>query len=471
MANHKSFEFYTDGSLIGLRTSYCRMGFGWIEPQLNITYKESCIFNLSLTKSESYAILTILLVVPNHSRITIYTDSQNCIQNFNFFTNPLISRRKQLNHNNHLLWTFIIEIMNTKKLDIKLVKVKAHSGNLYNDMADELATQGLFCEPINININAHAKNSTLIPSWNSMGLIETNLRKWMKKVIQARIFNSFIFNTNFAMIQNTFSSIDINWEYTSLWVKRNHVENEITSTRFTKESSYKIKSITHHLPTSDLQKRNYPLLYKNLPPILCPSCEIEKDDNTHIGRCILMKNSINETFADGKDLLTRLLSELEDINITLLKTSMEHLKCLTPLPLDSHSIPDSHHVYLWAHNIVPNELILFLQSYIRKSSIIKLILWKFLDTFSKRLRKVTWQARCNLMKQWEERHNITKRGKKTYNKTFSQKERRQARINNINIQHPNPTDNSKNQNEFIDSSLFRPFDYTRDTKRKIQDRD
>jgi hypothetical protein len=73
--------------------------------------------------------------------------------------------------------------MKIKGLKIKLEKVKAHSGNIYNDMADKLATQGLFCEPININNNAHAKNSTLLPSWNSMGIIETNLRKWMKKVI------------------------------------------------------------------------------------------------------------------------------------------------------------------------------------------------------------------------------------------------------------------------------------------------
>jgi hypothetical protein len=134
--------------------------------------------------------------------------------------------------------------MKSKNLNITLEKVKAHSGNLYNDMADELATQGLFCDLININIKAHANNSSLLASWNGMGLIESNLRKWMKKVIQTCIFNSFIFNTNFLTIQDTFFSIDINWEFTSLWIKRNHIENEITSTHFTKNSSYKIKSIT-----------------------------------------------------------------------------------------------------------------------------------------------------------------------------------------------------------------------------------
>jgi hypothetical protein len=101
LMNHNQFTFYTDGALIGLQTSACRMGFGWIEPRLNITFKGSCIFNPSSTKSESYAILTTLLVVPNNSQIDIYTDSQNCIHNYRIFTNPLFSRRKQLNHNNH----------------------------------------------------------------------------------------------------------------------------------------------------------------------------------------------------------------------------------------------------------------------------------------------------------------------------------------------------------------------------------
>jgi ribonuclease HI len=103
LSNHNQFTFYTDGSLIGLQTPSCRMDFGWIEPRLNITYKGSCIINPSSTKSESYAILTVLLVVSNNSSIEIHTDSQNCIHNYNTFLDSLISRRKQLNHNNHLL--------------------------------------------------------------------------------------------------------------------------------------------------------------------------------------------------------------------------------------------------------------------------------------------------------------------------------------------------------------------------------
>jgi hypothetical protein len=143
---------------------------------------------------------------------------------------------------------------------------------------------------------------------------------------------------------------------------------------------------------------------------------------------------------------------------------MEHLKYLAPLPLDSQSILESHHVYLWAHNIIPNELILFLQSYVKKSAIIKNILWKFLDTFSKKIRKITWQKRCNLIKQWEEQHNITKKGKMTYNKTFSQKERQQAKMKDASTQQSNIFDNLQIQSKFTESSLFHPFDFTRGTK-------
>jgi hypothetical protein len=75
--------------------------------------------------------------------------------------------------------------------------------------------------------------------------------------------------------------------------------------------------------------------------------------------------------------------------------------------------------------------------------------------------------RYNLMKQWEEQHNITKRGKKTYNKIFSQKERQQARKKETTMQQPNIFNNLQPQTRFKDSSLFCPFDFTRGMKRKI----
>jgi hypothetical protein len=292
-----------------------------------------------------------------------------------------------------------MEIIKDKNLMITLHKVKAHSNDLHNDMADELVTQGLNTEPINLHVNAHARNSVLLPIWNSMGIIDTNPRKWIKKVLQARIFNNFIFNSDFTTIRSIFSNTDINWEYTSLWTKRNPQAEEVTSFKFTRHCSYKIKSISHQLPTSDLQSRNYPLLYHNLTPVLCQSCRLEIDDNSHIGRCINTKKEINQAFKEAKILLISLLKELEEVNDFLVETSIDSLKCLEEIDNNSRPIPNSHHIYLWAHNIIPNELIQFLHSHMKHTKQLKSVLWTFLDTFMKNIRKITWINRCDLMKQ------------------------------------------------------------------------
>jgi ribonuclease HI len=474
-SNLDQFTFYTDGSLTGLQTSSCRMGFGWIEPHYNVTFKGSCILNPSSTKSESYAILTALLTLPNNSTVNIYTDSQNCIHNYNNFSNPLLSRRKQLNHNNHLLWTFIMEIIKDKGLKLTLHKVKAHSNNIYNDMVDELATQGLNIEPINLNIKAHAINSLLLPIWNSMGIIDTNHRKWMNKLLQARIFNNFIFNTDFNTLRNVFSNIDINWEYTSLWTKKNDKAEEITSFKHTRNCSYKIKSISHQLPTGDIQSQNYPLLYKNLTPIICPNCQEDTDNNSHLGKCHKTKVEINQIFKEAKDLLIQLMHDSTDTYSYLVKDSITSLECLKEINLDALDIPDSHYIYLWAHNIIPNELILFLHSHINTKRQVQQILWQFLDIFMKKIRKITWINRCKLMKQWEKNNNIIPKDKKLYKRlnnkqhsTRSQNSRQHRTTKNIN----NNSLTSNGQEDTCDfdphnSSLFRYYNVHRGKKRKL----
>jgi hypothetical protein len=77
----KHFTFYTDDSLTHLQSPQCRMGFGWIETSTATTFKGATIFNPSSTKSETIAILTTLIAIPDESTVNIYTDSQNCIHN------------------------------------------------------------------------------------------------------------------------------------------------------------------------------------------------------------------------------------------------------------------------------------------------------------------------------------------------------------------------------------------------------
>jgi ribonuclease HI len=342
----KQFTFYTDGSLINLQTPECKMGFGWIELTTNTTFKGATIFNPSSTKSETIAILTAIISVPNDSTLNIYTDSQNCINNWKTFSDPLVSRRKQLNKNNHNLWTLLKDLTKTKNLTINFIKVKAHSNDTFNDIADDLVKQGLLYKPIYVQPKAFT-DSLLCPIWNHIGTIDTNPRKWIKKVLQSRIFTSFLFNNNLHSFRSNFDTDAINWEYTARWISRNINQEEITSFRHTRQVSHKIESITHNLPTSDLQKQRCTKLYLN-EPILCPLCTREEDNNSHIGLCISTKHDINACLTKGKDRLQSLIetSEYFSSSSLALKNSLHHLACLQPLPLDNNPIQPDHTIHL-----------------------------------------------------------------------------------------------------------------------------
>jgi ribonuclease HI len=108
-----------------------------------------------------------LVNVPKNSTVNIYTDSQNCMHNWTFFHDPLTSRRKQVNRNNHQIWTFMKSLSETKNLHVILHKIKSHSNDVYNDIADKLAKQGLDSDPIIIRPNAYM--SSLLSVMSNMG--------------------------------------------------------------------------------------------------------------------------------------------------------------------------------------------------------------------------------------------------------------------------------------------------------------
>jgi len=144
LQNERRFEIYTDGSVCDFGKEQCVISFGFIilmDNQLLHKFRSEISYFPSSNKAELLAVISALIVLPNHSEITIYTDSNNVItEYYNIIdrNNFDISPRKffKINSNN-IFWNILCEIIVIKSLIIDFIKVKGHSDNYYNNYIDE----------------------------------------------------------------------------------------------------------------------------------------------------------------------------------------------------------------------------------------------------------------------------------------------------------------------------------------------
>src|SRR5215216_6805128 len=148
----KHLSFYTDGSLSASKTDQCKMGIGWIcytDLNSQLMFNASIEYWPSSTRAEIFAILSALIISPKHLTIQIYTDSQTTIHGFySHITQQSFSIRTKEKTANYTLWYLIQHIMESSELQVYLHKVKAHNGDLSNDMADSLAKAGCDLPPL-----------------------------------------------------------------------------------------------------------------------------------------------------------------------------------------------------------------------------------------------------------------------------------------------------------------------------------
>ncbi|PKC12454.1 hypothetical protein RhiirA5_396918 [Rhizophagus irregularis] len=209
-----SVEYYTDGSLrTSIPTSrdqqdpnlvHTKMGAAFCvndEPAL------SAQANLSLwpssTRAELVAIFLALLTGPMNAKIKIYTDSLYMINNRH---NKL--GRKLLKQSNSLILLKIDILLQEKKMDLVLVKVKGHSGDVMNEMVDKLAKNtsndsGYF----NNRFNYSNRKVRFFPTFKQIP-IEYNLRKFIKTLMNTKVA------AEWSMLKSNGHEIPIDWNIT-----------------------------------------------------------------------------------------------------------------------------------------------------------------------------------------------------------------------------------------------------------------
>ena len=147
IARPSSIDIYTDGSLSLSKFTAddaAIMGSGWYIPDFDIQYGCATTSWPSSTKAELIAIWTAVLAIPSvYGKINIFTDSQAAIDGITNSTKDTWTIRQYLKTPNAMIIEQIIKTVSTKGQSIQLTKVKGHSGNVFNDVADEIANRAV----------------------------------------------------------------------------------------------------------------------------------------------------------------------------------------------------------------------------------------------------------------------------------------------------------------------------------------
>ncbi|PKK57850.1 hypothetical protein RhiirC2_797297, partial [Rhizophagus irregularis] len=137
-------SLYTDGSFRPVKdSSPSSITSAWLALDDDGLILESSSMHLpscfpSALRSEIYAVVLGLNNLSHGSSISVYTDCNQLILLWKCFVDAPFSL-KLLREPNHLLWLSIRQLLMDRNLKVDLIKVPAHSDDIYNILVDSLA--------------------------------------------------------------------------------------------------------------------------------------------------------------------------------------------------------------------------------------------------------------------------------------------------------------------------------------------
>ncbi|GET56608.1 reverse transcriptase family protein [Rhizophagus irregularis DAOM 181602=DAOM 197198] len=192
-------NIYTDGSLTNRfnnssNTFTKYMGTGWVilnsKDEVILECSSSITDWPSSTCAELGAILSAILVLQTGQKANILTDSQAAIDSINYIrtnlTNGKNKTRIWCKCNNYSIVSCIINLIDSKRLEIKLVKVKGHSGVKGNEEADRVAkndTNSLTCIKIK---DSQQKDLIYDIYWDGIR-VDRHIRKFIDNLCESTL--------------------------------------------------------------------------------------------------------------------------------------------------------------------------------------------------------------------------------------------------------------------------------------------
>ncbi len=412
LACEQDLTFYTDGSLRQEQpldiNGYSGdpvtcMGAAFVnkhQPELNCSAR---ILNWpSSTRAELAAIFMALLVTPENVTVAIHTDSLAAIQLIRKCGSQY-SSKKWLKTSN-VVWILYIEtIIREKHLKLDLVKVRGHSGDTFNDLADEYAKLGGNSDDIlDLGFVSANSNLTFLPHFRNVP-IEQKIRKFTVSTL--KFFNC----AEWSRLQSqriNFSHQQFNW--TSSWLLfKNLIGFRCNRVKKNVDWFFLFKIFHKALPLGHLLKLRRPDIYKHMGCIKCGSsvdetwehfisCDPHEDIwiNLHNAldtelRILFKSHAHKDIINDQIDFLIRALIGPTKDSVTF-RIFKQHA-CEGKMTIQSSIM-------------IKNKLHL---SPILSGKVDALVLLMFLHLF----KSLIWIPRCALQIIWEERQRIDQKMK------------------------------------------------------------
>ncbi|RIA82035.1 hypothetical protein C1645_835979 [Glomus cerebriforme] len=380
----------------------CSMSFGFIQTEgIETQFKALCKFWPSSYHAEVMGFLSAILTCNNNSLVEIYTDSQSLIDMFNtmkekYFT---LTIREKFKINSQILsWSIILEIINIKNLSIRFSKVKAHSGDKFNEKVDKLIStaHGDLNLMIQLKIE-NMDNLLVIPKWNNI-VIDKNIRGFLKTISNTQGFEQF-FNQdrNFK-----YRKININWKmiFDAL---QSDMAKEKTDFSSSRKKANKVKLMMEEIPTIEQMKKLSSFIYQHK---LCPRCQNEEETFNHVWTCPNISYIMDDIVRNIKNFLIDITKENNITNISI------NIKDISQLDIWKIDSDQNQFTFIdLIKGFIPLCLTTFINQYTRNSKNTSKIIIDLREEIYRMTFSNIWQERCNLQHEIEIAEGITKQVK------------------------------------------------------------
>jgi ribonuclease HI len=404
------------------------MGFGWVIPEFKnyerLTFRGNIKNFPSSTRAELMAVFTALIVMPTRSKVIIYTDSACAIQNIKIIIKQINTREIWTKNKNPVILQMINDIVKEKRLKIICHKVKAHSGDKYNEIADSLAKipgfiEGItnnFFEDTTISLNYNnIKGRSFIPAWKSTP-IETPIKDAIKEINRFKSMLNFKYQERFKHIMTNTKCREIDWDLTFKTKHPSKITSDITNREDSNKRSFALKLLCEELLTLSKRYMHKPNLYSNSSCILCD--ELVEEDNMHVFTCKRKGDldPIKDLTNKFKEILTKKIKKEEsNTDIKIIKKAVNEIDILN-YSYEKDYMSSKNYSELNFFDVIkgfiPNTLVTKVIKICRNKKVkAKKIIIDVLEEFQKILKQI-WKERCDKVIEWEINNSITNKDKR-----------------------------------------------------------